>query len=144
MSQGSAVKLVAAITPGRMTTGISASGRTLRERPDLLRGWAVAYMRGIRDLQPPQLGVSDPDRLYRPDHLAIFTKYLNVPEQVLRDQVPYTWDPDLVIQGDSIMDIQLTHMRNGVLTLDQPVPLERMVDNGPSDYARARLGRLRS
>jgi len=144
VSQGSAVKLVAAIAPGRMTTVISASGQTLRERPDLLRGWAVAYLRGIRDLQPPQLGVWDPERLYRPEHLAIFTKYLHVPEQVLRDQVPYTWDPDLVIQGDAIMDIQRTHLRNGVLTLAQPVPLERLIAPDPSDYARAQLGRVRS
>ena len=76
--------------------------------------------------------------------MAIFTNYLNVPEQVLRDQVPYTWDPDLVIQGDSIMDIQLTHMRNGVLTLQQPVSLERMIDPGPSEYAQQTLGRVRS
>src|SRR5579875_1928791 len=135
---------VAAMAPGRMTTVISASGQTLRERPDLLRGWAVAYLRGIRDLQPPQLGVWDPERLYRPEHLAIFTKYLHVPEQVLRDQVPYTWDPDLVIQGDAIMDIQRTHLRNGVLTLAQPVPLERLIAPDPSDYARAQLGRVRS
>jgi hypothetical protein len=66
-----------------------------------------------------------------------------VPEQVLRDQVPYTWDADLIIQGDSIMDIQQTHLRNGVLTLPQPVPLERMIDPAPSDYARQTLGRVR-
>jgi hypothetical protein len=42
------------------------------------------------------------------------------------------------------MDIQRTHIRNGTLTLAQPVPLERMVDYGPSDYARAQLGRVRS
>jgi NitT/TauT family transport system substrate-binding protein len=143
VSQGSAVKVVAAIAPGRMTTIISASGHTLRDRPELAQRWAVAYLKGIRDLQPPQLGVWDPERLYKPEHMAIFTKYLNVPEQVLRDQVPYTWDADLVIQGDSIMDIQQTHMRNGVLTLPQPVPLDHMVDPGPSDYARQALGRVR-
>jgi NitT/TauT family transport system substrate-binding protein len=143
VSQG-AVKLVSAIAPGRMTTVISASGQTLRDRPELAQRWALAYMKGIRDLQPPALGVWDAERLYRPEHMAIYTQYLNVPEQVLRDQVPYTWDADLVIQGDSIMDIQQTHMRNGVLTLQQPVPLDRMVAPGPSDYARQTLGRVRS
>jgi NitT/TauT family transport system substrate-binding protein len=143
VSQGSAVKLVAAIAPGRMTTVISTSGQTLRDRPDLPQRWATAYLKGIRDLQPPALGVWDAERLYRPEHMAIYTQYLNVPEQVLRDQVPYTWDADLVIQGDSIMDIQQTHMRNGVLTLQQPVPLERMIAPGPSEYARQTLGRVR-
>ena len=144
VSQGSAVKLISAIAPGRMTTVITASGQALRDRPELVQRWAVAYLKGIRDLQPPQLGVWDPERLYRPEHMAIYTKYLNVPEQVLRDQVPYTWDADLVIQTDSIMDIQQTHMRNGVLALQQPVPLERLIAPGPSDYARQTLGRVRS
>jgi hypothetical protein len=55
-----------------MTTVITASGRVLRDRPEVAQRWAVAYMKGIRDRQPPQLGISDPERLYRPEHLAIF------------------------------------------------------------------------
>jgi hypothetical protein len=96
-----------------MTTVILASGKMLREHPDTLRRLVIAYMKGTRDIQPPVLGTWDAAKFYTPEHLAIFEKYTGANERVLRDQVPYTWDVDLVIQVDSIMDQQLTHMRNG-------------------------------
>ncbi len=101
-------------------------------------------MHAIRDIQPPQLGTFDPERFYTPEHLAIFEKYTGAPAQVLRNQVPYTWDVDLVIQKDSLMDQQLTHMRNGLLQIAQPVPYERMVDETFVRYAQQVMGRLRS
>jgi len=140
---GVGIKLVKEIAPGQMTTVITASGQSLRERPEAVRRWMLAYMRGTRDIQPPQLGVSDPALFYKPEHLAIFEKYTGAPEAVLRDQVPYTFDTDLVIQRDSIEDQQLAHIRNGLLTLAQPVPVEQMVDDRFTRYAQETLGRLR-
>ncbi len=144
VSLGAAIKLVKEIVPGQMTTVILASGKMLRERPETVRRFILAYMKGTRDLQPPALGTWDPAKFYTPEHLAIFEKYTGAPERVLRDQVPYTWDVDLVIQVDSIMDQQLTHMRNGTLTLAQPVPPERMIDDRFVRAAQEALGRLRS
>jgi ABC-type nitrate/sulfonate/bicarbonate transport system substrate-binding protein len=144
VSLGVGVKLVKEVVPGRMTTAIIASGKFLRERPDVVRRLMVAYMKGTRDIQPPQLGVSDPAKLLTPEHVAIFEKYTGAPESVIRNQVPYTFDVDLVIQRDSIMDQQLVHMNNGLLTLPQPIPVERMVDDSFVDYARNTLGRMRS
>jgi NitT/TauT family transport system substrate-binding protein len=143
VSLGAAVKLVKEIVPGQMTTVILASGKMLRERPETVRRFILAYMKGTRDLQPPALGTWDPEKFYTPEHLAIFEKYTGAPERVLRDQVPYTWDVDLVIQVDSIMDQQLTHMRNGTLTLAQPVPPERMIDDRFVRAAQEAMGRLR-
>jgi len=140
---GVGVPLVKEIAPGKMTTVIMASGKLLRERPDAVRRWAVAYMRGTRDIQPPQLGVSDPAKFFLPEHLVIFEKYTGAPEAVLRDQVPYTFDTDLVIQRDSIEDQQLVHMHNGLLTLAQPYPVDRMVDDSFVQYAQQVLGRSR-
>ncbi|HLI29328.1 MAG TPA: ABC transporter substrate-binding protein [Chloroflexota bacterium] len=137
-------KLVTAVIPGQMTTCIIASGKFLRERPDTAKRFVLAYMHAIRDIQPPQLGTFDPERFYTPEHLAIFEKYTGAPAQVLRNQVPYTWDVDLVIQKDSLMDQQLTHMRNGLLQIAQPVPYERMVDETFVRYAQQVMGRLRS
>jgi NitT/TauT family transport system substrate-binding protein len=140
---GAASKLVKDTIPGEMTTVIMASGKLVRERPDVLRRWMVAYLRATRDIQPPQFGVPDPARLYSAEHLAILQQYINAPEQVLRDQVPPTWDPDLEIQTDNIMQQQLVHMRNGVLALPQPIPVERMVDDSFVRYTLDRLGRVR-
>ncbi|HLH26849.1 MAG TPA: ABC transporter substrate-binding protein [Chloroflexota bacterium] len=143
VSLGVGVKLVKEIVPGRMTTVILASGRMLHERPDTVRRFMIAYMKGTRDIQPPALGTWDAAKFYTPENIAIFEKYTGANEQVLRDQVPYTWDVDLVIQTDSIMDQQLTHMRNGTLTLAQPVPPERMIDDRFVREARDALGRER-
>jgi len=140
---GVAERLVVEIVPGRMTTAIIASGKLVRERPDVLRRFMVAYMKGIRDIQPPALGVSDVNKFLTPEHVAIFEKYTGAPESVLRNQVPYTFDADLVIQRDSIEDQQLTHMRNGLLTLAQPVSVDRMVDDSFTQYARDTLGKVR-
>jgi NitT/TauT family transport system substrate-binding protein len=137
-------KLITTVIPGQMTTCIIASGKFLRERPDTAKRFIRAYMRAIRDIQPPQLGTFDPERFYKPEHLAIFEKYTGASAQVLRNQVPYTWDVDLVIQADSLMDQQRTHMRNGLLQIAQPVPYERMVDETFVRDAQQALGRLRS
>jgi NitT/TauT family transport system substrate-binding protein len=140
---GVASRLVVEIVPGRMTTAIIASGKLVRERPDVMRRWMIAYMKGIRDIQPAALGVSDVSKFLTPEHVAIFEKYMGASEQVLRDQVPYTFDADLIIQRDSIEDQQLTHIRNGLLTLAQPVPVDRMVDDTFVTQARETLGRAR-
>jgi NitT/TauT family transport system substrate-binding protein len=143
VSLGVGVKLVKEVVPGRMTTAIIASGKMLRERPDVVRRLLLAYMTGTRDIQPPAIGTWDPDKFYRPEHLAIFEKYTGASEQVLRTQVPYTFDVDLVIQGDSLIDQQAVHIRNGTLALAQPIPLERLVDDSFARYAQETMGRLR-
>jgi NitT/TauT family transport system substrate-binding protein len=140
---GVAVKLVKEVVPGRMTTAIIASGKFLRERPETVRRLLLAYMKGARDIQPAAIGTWDAEKFYRPEHLAIFEKYTGTPEAVLRSQVPYTFDVDLVIQGDSLMDQQAVHMRNGTLTLAQPIPRERLVDDSFARYAQQTMGRLR-
>ena len=38
------------VMTGRMTTAIIASGKLVRERPDVMRRWMIAYMKGIRDI----------------------------------------------------------------------------------------------
>lgn len=144
VSLGVAHKLISTVIPGQMTTAIIASGKFLRERPETAKRLMRVYMRAVRELQPPALGTFDPERFYKPENLAIFEQYTGANEQVLRSQVPYTWDVDLVIQADSLQDQQLVHMRNGLLQLAQPVPYERMVDEGPLRDAQQALGRLRS
>ncbi|HWP28638.1 MAG TPA: ABC transporter substrate-binding protein [Chloroflexota bacterium] len=144
LSQGVASKFIAEIAPGRMTTVVMYSGRFIRERPEVARRWMVATMRGARELQGPELGVTYPEKFYTPENLAVFEQHLGVSAQVIRDQVPYTWDPDLELQVDFILDQQLVHIRNGVLQLAQPLPAERLVDESFVRYAQQVLGKVRS
>jgi NitT/TauT family transport system substrate-binding protein len=143
LATGSATKFIAEIAPLRMTTVVMASGKSIRERQDVLRRWMVATMRGARELQGPELGVTYTDKVFTPDNMAVFEQATGATAQVIRDQVPYTWDPDLEIQTDFIYDQELVHIRNGVLQLPQPIPAERLVDDSFVRHAQQVLGKAR-
>jgi len=143
LSQDVAAKLLAEIAPLQMTTVAMYSGKFIRERNDAAKRWMVATMRGVRELQGPELGVSYADKFYTPENLAVFEQHTGASAQVIRNQVPYTWDPDLEIQLDFILDQEVVHMRNGTLQLAQPIPPERLVDETFVRYAREQLGKMR-
>jgi NitT/TauT family transport system substrate-binding protein len=140
LKEGVAAKLLVEIAPLRMTTAVMYSGQFIREREDAARRWMVATLRGVRDIQGPELGVSYPDRLFTPEHLAAFQRHTGASGAVLRDQVPYTWDPNLEIQLDFILDQQRVLIANGTLQLPQPIPPERLVDDRFVRYAREVVG----
>jgi ABC-type nitrate/sulfonate/bicarbonate transport system substrate-binding protein len=143
VTQGVAAKLGPEIAPGRMVTVVMYSGQFIRERNDAARRWMVATMRGVRALQGPALGVSYPEKLFTPENLAIFERYTKVSAQVIRDQVSYTWDPDLEIQRDFILDQERVHIRNGRLPLAEPIPPENLIDDSFVRHAQEVLGRAR-
>ncbi len=140
VQQGIAARLVTRTTPGAMTTSLIGAGKWLQERPEEVRRFMVGLMKGIRDIQGPQAGVADPARLFRPEHLAIYQKYINMPEEFLRAQIPNTWDPDLVVPIDTLMEQQAWFLRNGLLTYSSLLPPERVVDERFAQYARETLG----
>jgi NitT/TauT family transport system substrate-binding protein len=141
IDEGIASALVTRTTPGAMTTSLIASGKWLQERPDSVRRYMVAMMKGIRDVQGPRKGAADPERLFRPENLAIYKKYINLPEDFLRAQIPNTYDPDLETPVDTLMEHQAWFQRNGQLTYSDLLPPERVVDDSFARYARDTLGR---
>jgi NitT/TauT family transport system substrate-binding protein len=143
VNDGIAARLVTRTVPGAMTTSMIASGKLVSERPDVARRFILALMKGIREIQPPQFGVADPSRLFTPEHIAIYQKYMNVPEQLLRDQSPSTWDPDLEIPTDTIAEQQLWFMRYGQLSYTQPLPIEAVVEPSFVRAAQQALGKVR-
>src|SRR5581483_6847514 len=84
VNDGIASALVTRTTPGAMTTSLIASGKWLQERPDSARRFIITMIKGIRDIQGTQMGVADPERLFRPENIVIFQKYINMPEAFLR------------------------------------------------------------
>jgi NitT/TauT family transport system substrate-binding protein len=143
ISQGAATKFLAEIAPGRMTTVAMYSGQFIQDRNDAARRWMVATMRGVRELQGPELGVSYPDKFYAPENIQAFERKLGVSADVIRNQVPYTWDPDLEIQSDFILDQQLVFMRNRSLQLSEPIPPEQLIDDSFLRHAQQVLGKVR-
>jgi NitT/TauT family transport system substrate-binding protein len=143
VQQGIGARLITLTTPGAMTTSLIGSGKWLQEQPEVVRRYTVGLMKGLRDIQGPQAGVADPERIFAPGHMEIFQKYINMPPEFLREQIPNTYDPDLVVPIDTLMEHQAWFMRNGQLTYTQLLPPERVVDEGPARYAREVLGRAR-
>src|SRR5262249_19686641 len=129
ISQGVATKFVNDVAPGRMTTVVMYAGQFIHERSEAAQRWMVATMRGVRELQGPELGVSYREKVYTAENLALFEWRLGQPAQVIRDQVAYTWDPDLEIQADFILDQERVHIGNGKLQLAEPIPPERLIDD---------------
>ena len=143
VNDGIATALVTRTTPGAMTTSLIASGKWLQERPASARGYMVAMMKAIRDIQGTQKGVADPERLFRPEHIAIFQKYINMPETFLRAQIPNTYDPDLETPIETLMEHQAWFLKGGQLTYTELLPAERVVDDSFARAARETLGRTR-
>ncbi|HLH22161.1 MAG TPA: ABC transporter substrate-binding protein [Chloroflexota bacterium] len=143
LNDGIASALVTRTTPGAMTTSLIASGKWLQERPDSARRYMVAMMKAIRDIQGSQKGVADPERLFRPENIAIYQKYINMPEAFLRAQIPNTYDPDLETPIDTLMEQQAWFERGGQLTYTDLLPPERVVDDSFARYARETLGPAR-
>jgi NitT/TauT family transport system substrate-binding protein len=144
VSDGIAARLVTRTVPGAMTTSMIASGKLVSERPDVARRFIIGLTRGVRAIQPPRLGVVDPALLFTPDHIAIYQKYMNVPEQLLRAQSPSTWDPDMEIPTDTIAEQQLWFMRYGQLSYSEPLPISAVVEPSFVRAAQQALGRVRS
>ncbi|HZR99491.1 MAG TPA: ABC transporter substrate-binding protein [Chloroflexota bacterium] len=143
VNDGIASALVTRTTPGAMTTSLIASGKWLQERPDSARRFMMAMMKGIRDIQGTQMGVADPERLFRPENIVIFQKYINMPEAFLRAQIPNTYDPDLRTPIDTLMEHQAWFLHGGQLTYTDLLPPERVVDDSFARYARETLGPAR-
>ena len=133
VKMGAGKVLVDDIVPGKSTTVFLASPKLIAERPQVLKNFMVAWMRGVRDLQ----NGSD---LYSPDKMAVWVKYTKLPAETIKAMVPFIWDPDLNIQRDIIEDQQKVHGDHGLLNYKQPVPVEKMIDDTFVKYAREKLG----
>jgi len=135
VAAGGAEVFVESIAPGLMNTVVFFGGPFYRERPVAAQGFVVGLMRAARDLQG--------DAAKDDEHLRIIARYTRVSEDVLRASVFNTWDPDLTIRKDDLMDQQLVHIQHGRTELAEPIPVDRLVDERFQAAALQRLGPAR-
>ncbi|MCL5959358.1 MAG: ABC transporter substrate-binding protein [Chloroflexi bacterium] len=121
------------ILPGKSTTVMFASPKLVTDRPEILKSFMVAWMRGVRDLQ-------DESKLYTDDKMAVWVKYTKLQADVIKAMAAFNWDPDLNIQKDVIADQQKVHGDHGLLNYKEPIPVEKMIDESFAKYAREKLG----
>lgn len=93
----------------------------------------VAILMAIRDMQ-------DPDWQSNDDIVNAILTYSSVPEPAVRNGVPFYFQPNGVINLDSLADQQNYHFNRGYTDLEAPLDLEQMVDRSYLEEALARIG----
>jgi NitT/TauT family transport system substrate-binding protein len=129
---GTAVPLVKDMAPGAMTVVYVYSGKFMQERPEVARAFTIGLMEGARTLQGDQY-LSD-------ENIGAYMQFVSATEDVIRKAPKSLYDPDLGLRTETLMDAQQTHMKNGRLEYDEPIPVQSVVDPSWQEYALMVLG----
>jgi len=119
--------------PGNASTVFAFSGRFMRERPEAATGFLAALMKAAR-----AMGGS---RFLDPENVAAYKKYTGVRDEVLQNEPPLIYHPDMRIVAATIVDMEKTFREAGLADYSAPIPLEAMVDRRFQQEALKRLGR---
>jgi NitT/TauT family transport system substrate-binding protein len=118
---------------GVQVNGMVVNAAFARDNPSAVVDFAVAYLRGVRDLAG---GGRD-----APENLAIVEQYTKVPAAtVIRTRPSYT-DPNGEFDVDSLLTQQRFFFANAQLELAQPLPADQLVDPTFARRAVEILGR---
>jgi NitT/TauT family transport system substrate-binding protein len=131
---------VVPLDPGPMTDRLSivimAGTRLRRDEPELGRRYLVAFLQAVRDLQTDE-------QLKNDATVETFARWTgNQPELVRQLQFMPRFDPNLVVDVDSLLDQQRVHIASRATTYTEPLPAERLIDTSLADYAVQQLGRV--
>ncbi|HLI29094.1 MAG TPA: ABC transporter substrate-binding protein [Chloroflexota bacterium] len=133
--EGSAVALDPGPLPERLSIVLMAGSRLREAEPELGRRFLLAYLRAVRELQTDEQLKSDAAT-------AVFARWTgNQPELVRQLQYLPRFEPNFVIDTDSLLDQQRVHIASRATTYTDPLPAERLIDTRLADYAVAQLGR---
>ncbi len=135
LNEGWGVTLAKDWIPGASTTQFIASGKFLRERPQVAERFLIALMKGARSIQGASLTSTE--------SLAILEKHLGAKPEVLRAAAPLVFPPDLTIAKESIAKQEQAHREAGWTDYQAALGLEKMVDDSYRQRAAARLGAYR-
>jgi hypothetical protein len=110
-----------------MTVVYVYSGKFMEERPEVAKQFMVGLLRGARSLQGDQY-LSD-------ENMAAYLQFVSSTEDAIRNAPKSLYDPNLALRTETLNDAQNTHMKNGRLEYDEPLPAESVVDPSWLDYA---------
>jgi len=133
VGRGKAVSLEEDLTPGAMTVTFVASGRFLKEKPEVAKRFALALMEAARLMQGN-------DYLSK-ENLKAYLSHVNTTEAALKSSEPVIYDPNMVISLEGLKDVERVHRENRRVEYSHPIDLEKVTDTSFVDWARSVLGK---
>jgi NitT/TauT family transport system substrate-binding protein len=132
VSEGWGVPLISNFEPGLAATEFVYAGAFIRDRPETGVKIMKALMRGARDLSE--------GKVFAPENLAIFAKYLGVSETVITQGKPLVYDPDMGIRRHTIEDSERYFREYGFSEYAQALDTDKIIDTSFQKKALAELG----
>ena len=133
LGSGTGVLLAQDFTPGLMTVAFVASGKFIKERPEVAERFALALAEAARMMQG--------DDYLAAQNIAAYIKHTASTEEALRKGAPVIYDPNIQIPVDGLADVERVHRENGRTEYDKPLDLSKAVDTTFADKAIGVLGK---
>ena len=132
LAQFMARPLLENFAPGTSTTVFAYSGGFMRSRPEVATRFLMALIRAARAMQGP--------KYLDPENVAAYKKYTGVRDEVLQNEPPLLYYPDMRLVTGTIVDMEKTFREAGLADYTEPIALEAMVDRRFQQEAVKRLG----
>lgn len=118
--------------PGASAVGIAFGGPFIKNHPDLAKGLLVAMVKGARDIQG--------SAYFSAENLQAYSTYTDTPTATLKSMDAYEFDPDLGLDTQTLQDMQMVFITEGVEQAQTPIQASGYIDESFLKAAVAQLG----
>lgn len=108
------------ITPGLMTVAFVASGKFIKERPEVAERFVLAMTEAARMMQGS-------DFLAQPN-MDSYLKYTASTPEAIKSGGSVVFDPTMAIPTEGLADIERVHRENGRTEYDKPLDMAKVID----------------
>lgn len=134
LGAGTGALLAQDFTPGVMTVAFVASGKLIKERPEVAERFVLALGEAARMMQG--------DDYLSAENIAAYVKHTASTEEAIRKGAPVIYDPNIEIPVEGLADVERVHRENGRTEYEEPLDLTKAVDTTFAEKAIEVLGRL--
>lgn len=131
-TQGTADYFGGVTAPGASAVGVTFGGAFIKSHPDVGQRFMAALIRGSRDIQG--------SAYFAPENLAADSQFTSTPVETLRTMDPYTFDPDLRPDYNTLTDMETVFIQEGLLAFSSQIPATQFVDPSFVDAAVGLVG----
>ena len=134
IGSGNAEVLAQDFTPGLMTVAFVASGKFIKERPEVAERFVLALAEAARMMQG--------DDYLAPENIEAYLAHTASTEEAIRKGNPVIYDPNVAIPVEGLADVQRVHRENGRTEYEEPLDLSKAVDETFTKKAIETLGAM--